>query len=157
MKTPEHDFKAQAPLGYLVLEVGKLLKRRFEDYAREHGVTLAQWRALAQIERQGDEPITQRALAEAIDADPMTVSGILDRLEKRRLIERYPDPSDSRAKLARLLPDGAELVRSAREVGLSMYQTAIEGLSPEERDAMKSALCKMRDNLSGQTAELEEA
>lgn len=156
MKTHEHDFRTQAPLGYLVLEVAKLMKRRFEDYAKEHGVTLAQWRALAQLERQGSEPITQRALAGCIDADPMTVSGILDRLEKRGLIERYPDPSDSRAKLARLLPAGVELVHTARQVGMSMYEAATQGLSPQERDAVTTALGKMRENLSGQQAELEE-
>ena len=52
-----------------------------------HGITLPQWRALAQISQ--NESMTQRALAELIDTDPMTISGMLDRLEKRGLIERY--------------------------------------------------------------------
>jgi len=154
MKTDIDISRSQAPLGYLIHEVARLLKRRFEEEARSHGITLAQWRALAQIALQ--EGITQRALADAIDADPMTVSGILDRLDKRGLIDRFPDPSDSRAKLARLTPAGEELFRLARTVGLAMYETATRGLTPEEREVMQSALCKMRDNLSGQPAELEE-
>jgi MarR family transcriptional regulator, transcriptional regulator for hemolysin len=154
MKPQVDIIRTQAPLGYLIHEVAKLLKRRFEDEAKSHGITLPQWRALAHIALH--EGITQRALADAIDADPMTVSGILDRLEKRGLIDRYPAPSDSRAKLARLTAEGDEMFRKARATGLAMYQAATEGLSANEREAMKSALCKMRDNLSGQPVELEE-
>ena len=102
MKSTDTDFKNSAPLGYLIHEVARLLKRRFEEEAKAHGITLPQWRALAQIALKDN--ITQRSLADAIDADQMTVSGILDRLEKRGLIDRFPDPKDSRAKLARLIP-----------------------------------------------------
>ena len=154
MKTQIDIIRTQAPLGYLIHEVAKLLKRRFEDEARTHGITLPQWRALAHIALH--EGITQRALADAIDADPMTVSGVLDRLEKRGFIDRYPAPSDNRAKLARLTAEGDKMFRKARETGLAMYEAATVGLTAEERTAMKSALCKMRDNLSGQAAELEE-
>lgn len=155
MQSTAPDFKHLAPLGYLIHEVGRLMKRRFEDEAKSHGVTLPQWRALAQIALKDN--ITQRALADAIDADPMTMSGILDRLEKRGLIDRFPDPKDSRAKLARLTPDGDQLLRRAGEVGLAMYESSTLGLSGTEREVMKSALGKMRDNLCGQPADLEEA
>lgn len=155
MKPSIDIIRTQAPLGYLIHEVARLLKRRFEDEAKTHGITLPQWRSLAHIALH--EGITQRALADAIDADPMTVSGILDRLEKRGLVIRYPDPTDSRAKLAKLTPQGEAMFRKARETGLAMYEAATVGLTDEEREAMKSALCKMRDNLSGQPAELEEA
>jgi DNA-binding MarR family transcriptional regulator len=154
MKPHEPIHKHQAPLGYLIFEVSRLLKRRFEEEAKGHGITLAQWRALAQIALH--EGITQRELADSIDADPMTISGILDRLEKRGLIDRFADPSDSRAKLARLTPEGQHLFGTARKVGLAMYETAVQGLSAEERAVMISALQKMRANLSGQPAELEE-
>jgi len=153
--TYKHDFRAQAPLGYLIFEVGKLMKRRFEDEARSQGVTLPQWRALAHIE--AFEGITQKALADAVDADPMTISGILDRLEKRGLVERYVDPTDSRAKLARILPEGAEVVRKAREVGFAMYQSAVDGIAPDDQKSALSALQQMRANLLGQMAEKEEA
>ena len=86
----------------------------------------------------------------------MTVSGVLDRLEKRGLIDRYADPTDSRAKLARLTADGEQLFTTARKVGLSMYEAALEGVTPEERQTVIAALSRMRDNLSGQTADLEE-
>lgn len=146
----KQDYKAQAPLGYLIHEVARLMKRRFEEEARAHGITLPQWRALAHI--GGNEGISQVALAAAIDADPMTISGVLDRLDKRGLIERYVDPTDSRAKLARLTPEGREVIRTAREVGLSMYEGALDGVSPADRETVVAVLGRMRGNLLGQPA-----
>lgn len=149
---PATSVKTQ--LGYLVHEVARLLRRNFENEARGHGITLAQWRALAQIAH--NDSLSQRAIAELTDADPMTVSGVLDRLEKRGLIERFPDPADSRAKLARLTPQGADLVARAKEVGLRMYEDALAGVSAEEQAMVESILSRMRDNLTGRVADSKE-
>lgn len=147
--------KRDGSIGYLVHEVARLLKRRFEDEARTHGVTLPQWRALAEIWHS--EGISQVSLANAVDTDPMTMSGILDRLEKRGLIERYTDPNDSRAKLARMTPEGEALVTTARNVGIAMYENAIAGLSETEIDYVRKGLTHMRNNLNNMTAEQKEA
>jgi DNA-binding MarR family transcriptional regulator len=106
-----------------------------------------------------NEEITQVALAGCIDTDPMTLSGILDRLEKRGLVERYTDPNDSRAKLARLTDDGTNLVRTAKNVGRELYENALVGLSDKDRDAVVSGLKCIRDNLNHLelTAEEKEA
>ena len=151
---PKQSYKNQAPLGYLIHEVARLMKRRFEEQARIHGITLPQWRTLAQIAL--NEGITQAKLAAQTDIDPMTMSGVLDRLEKRGLIDRYPDPTDSRAKLARITPAGEEVFATARKVGLSMYEAALKGVPPKDRETVVAVLEKMRGNLIGQAAELEE-
>ncbi|MEO6012904.1 MAG: MarR family transcriptional regulator [Devosia sp.] len=152
MGTP--SFANTVPLGYLIHEVMRLQKRRFEDEARIHGVTLPQWRALAETFKA--DGISQRALADRIDADPMTVSGILDRLEKRGLIARSPDPNDSRAKLARVTPLGEELIAEVRTVGLALHAQATEGISPEDQKIVTNALERMRENLIAMTAEQKE-
>ena len=72
------SYKHQAPMGYLIHEVARLMKRRFEEEAKVHGITLPQWRVLAQIAL--NDGITQVGLATAADTDPMTISGVLDRL-----------------------------------------------------------------------------
>ncbi len=136
-------------ISFLVQEVARLLRRRFEDEARLHGFTLPQWRALAEISRSAG--LSQVSLAAAIDADQMTVSGILSRLEKRGLIERYSDPNDSRAKLARLTPAGHELVARARHVGRGLYERALAGLDAAERERLAANLRHIRDTLNAMT------
>lgn len=140
------DLRTERPIGFLIHEVARMMRRRFEDEARTHGLTLAQWRALGVID--SEDMITQVALASHIDADPMTVSGILDRLEKRGLLERYPHPNDSRAKLSRLTPEGVAMVAAARHLGKTLYDAALDGLDEAERQALISSLSRMRDNLN---------
>jgi DNA-binding MarR family transcriptional regulator len=125
------------------------MKRRFEEEASLHGFTMPQWRALAEIFRA--EGIAQVSLAAALDVDQMTVSGIVGRLEKRGLIERFPDPNDSRAKLAKHTPAGRELVLNAKNVGRALYENALEGISQPERDTMVAQLKLIRDNLNSMT------
>lgn len=139
------DVQKERPIGFLIHDVARLYRRRFEEEARAHGLTLAQWKALGAIHWK--EAVTQVALAAFIDADPMTVSGILDRLEKRGLIERYAHPEDSRAKLSRLTAAGNELVGEARHVGAELYQHSLVGLTQAEREAVISGLTRIRDNL----------
>ena len=142
-------------IGYLIHEVARMMRRRFEEEASTHGFTLPQWRALAEIYRS--EGIAQVSLAAALDVDQMTVSGIVSRLEKRGLIDRYPDPNDSRAKLARLTPAGRALVTNAKNVGRALYENALDGLSAADRDAMAAKLRLIRDNLNSMTAQQKES
>src|SRR5476649_713541 len=84
-------------LGFVIHEVARLLRRRFEHYTRgaELGLTRAQCAVLAHLARQ--EGINQAALAQSLDIEPITLVRLLDRLEESGLIERKPDPGDRRA------------------------------------------------------------
>lgn len=147
--------KSRIPLGYLIHEVARLIKRRFEEEAQTHGITLPQWRTLAVIAQNDGVP--QSDIAAAIDADPMTMSGILDRLDKRGLIERYPDPKDSRAKMARITAEGHTLFEKARSVGITTYESALEGVDATQQQVAIAALTRMRENLVGQEAREQES
>jgi len=145
----QQDPVRENSIGYLVHEVARMMRRRFEEEASVHGFTLPQWRALAEIFR--NEGIAQVGLAAALDVDQMTVSGIVSRLEKRGLIDRYPDPNDSRAKLAKLTPAGRELVTRAKNVGRALYENALDGISLADREKMAAQLRLIRDNLNSMT------
>ena len=142
-------------ISFLVQEVARLMRRRFEDEASLHGFTLPQWRALAEIYRS--EGLAQVSLAAALDVDQMTVSGIVSRLEKRGLIERYADPNDSRAKLAKLTPAGLLLVAKAKNVGRKLYENALDGLGAADRATMAAQLRLIRDNLNSMTTQQKES
>lgn len=141
-------------LSYLASEVARLFRRRIEVEARALGFTLPQWRVMIEILRNAE--ITQVALAGCIDADPMTVSGILERLEKRGLIERVPDPKDGRAKLSRLTEAGHELIETARHFGRGLHARVLKGLSEADRDTTVRTLRTIRENLIGMEAEQKE-
>src|ERR1700736_2391674 len=54
-------------------------------------------------------PVPMRELAAGIMCDASTVTGIVDRLEGRGLVERRPDPGDRRVKGLVVTPAGIEV------------------------------------------------
>lgn len=73
-----------------------------DDAVADLGLSAAEINALACIDAQ----TTVRALVTATAQRPSTLTGILDRLERRGLIERAANPADRRSVLVRLTPDG---------------------------------------------------
>jgi DNA-binding MarR family transcriptional regulator len=52
--------------------------------------------------------LAMSALADFVGCDASNITGIVDRMEARGLIERRDSPADRRVKLIALTPDGAE-------------------------------------------------
>jgi DNA-binding MarR family transcriptional regulator len=134
-----------APFGYMIHDAGKMIRRRFEEQARQHDLTLPQWRVIGVLAKR--KHLSQVTLAGLTEADPMTVSGILDRLEAKQLVERFPDPDDSRAKLVRLTDKARALVGEMRAVGQGLFEEAFDGVSEEDRAALLRILSRITENL----------
>jgi MarR family transcriptional regulator, organic hydroperoxide resistance regulator len=75
-----------------------------DDELADVGLTAAEVNALACF--AGAESRTVRELVEATAQRPSTLTGVLDRLERRGLIERAANPADRRSVLVRLTPAG---------------------------------------------------
>src|SRR5947209_13463395 len=70
---------------------------------------LAPVQAKALHELNVEPPISMRELAERLKSDPSNITGLIDRLEARGLVERRPDPTDRRIKGLALTSAGAKL------------------------------------------------
>ncbi|OON71845.1 MarR family winged helix-turn-helix transcriptional regulator [Streptomyces tsukubensis] len=77
------------------------------ELARESGLTDTQTDALWRLSR-GRE-MTARRLADLLRCDASTATSMIDRLEKRGLVCRVPHPTDRRAKVIQLTPEGCAL------------------------------------------------
>ena len=82
-------------------------KPRMMEMARELDFSPVQ-AALAAPARAGVET-PMRALAQQLFCDPSNVTGIVDRLEARGMIERRSSETDRRVKIIRLTPEGQRL------------------------------------------------
>lgn len=122
--------------------IGEVVARFYEDYeaaAGEHSLTGAQARLLSLLSL---EPLPMRKLAQKLKCEPSNVTGIVDRLESRGLVERRPDPADRRVKLAAATAEGEQTARSLRE-SLRFAREPLAGLSEEERVVMRGLLRRM--------------
>ncbi|WP_028800951.1 MarR family winged helix-turn-helix transcriptional regulator [Streptomyces sp. 142MFCol3.1] len=124
--------------------IGSVVARYHEEYeeaAAEHALTGAQARLLGLLSM---EPVPMRRLAQQLKCEPSNVTGIVDRLEARGLVERRPDPADRRVKLAAATAEGRKVARGLRE-SLNFAREPLAGLSDEERLALRDLLRRMLD------------
>lgn len=85
---------------------------RYGAVAREAGLTLQQAELLCQLERSTP---SFGELARLLGCDKTNVTGLVDRLERRGLVRRAPDPADRRVSRAILTDEGREAGRRLRE------------------------------------------
>jgi DNA-binding MarR family transcriptional regulator len=85
------------------------LHRRTDALLAPYGVTADQFVVLATL-ADGDA-LSQRELVTRTSSDPNTLRAMLVLLERRRLIERRPHPSDGRARSVSLTRGGRRVFR----------------------------------------------
>ncbi|MFF5255467.1 MarR family winged helix-turn-helix transcriptional regulator [Streptomyces leeuwenhoekii] len=122
--------------------IGEAVARFHADYeeaAARHALTGAQARLLSLLSL---EPLPMRRLAQRLRCEPSNVTGIVDRLELRGLVERRPDPADRRVKVAAATDEGRRVARAVRD-SLRFAREPLAGLSEAERLALRDALRRM--------------
>lgn len=139
--------EANSPnLGFVLHDVARLLKKRFEQHTRGSGLTRSQWQVLAYLAR--NKGINQSALAELLEIEPITLTRIADRLEDMGLIERQPHPSDRRVWLLHLTTAAYPKLAQLRRLGDLTRGEALLSISETDRAHLLKILLTMRENLA---------
>jgi DNA-binding MarR family transcriptional regulator len=133
-------------LGFLLHEVARLLRKRFEQNARDSGLTRSQWQVLTYLAQ--NEGINQARLAELIEIEPITLCRIADKLERLMLIERNPHPTDRRRRLLHLMPAARSRLEQAGEYGDVTHSEALVGVSEADRQHLLKTLQALKANLA---------
>jgi DNA-binding MarR family transcriptional regulator len=83
---------------------------------------------------------TVSQLGTAVGSRPTTLTGVLDRLERRGLITRGPRPGDRRAVLIELTPDGARTAAQIRRALRALEKRALTDLPPDALAGARAVL-----------------
>ncbi len=89
-----------------------------------------------------DRPMPMGQLAGALSCDASNVTGLVDRLEARGLIQRSPSAEDRRVKVISLTPLGAR-VRAALLQRMTAPPATLAKLSPEDQRALVRLLRRL--------------
>jgi DNA-binding MarR family transcriptional regulator len=128
--------------------IGSVVARyheEFDEAAAGHALTGAQAKLLTLLSL---DPLPMRKLAHKLKCEPSNVTGIVDRLEARGLVERRPDPADRRVKVAAATDEGRRVARSLRE-SLHFAREPLAALTEDERLALRDLLRRMVESGSG--------
>ena len=105
--------------------------------AAEHDLSLTQFRVLAILR---DRRLRMAALADYLGLEKSTMTGLVDRAEKRALLVRAPSASDGRSVDVYLSAEGRELAeRVSAEVARSLSPMT-RALAPAERQTLQLVL-----------------
>lgn len=135
-------------LGFLMVDVTRLLRRAFKQRLEGSDLTLAQARALVYIFHQ--EGVRQVELADQLEVQPITLARLIDQLEKMELVVRKPDPTDRRAHLIYLTEAAQPHLDAIEDVSAAIRKDATRDFSEQEITVLMSALQKIRSRLSSQ-------
>ncbi len=139
----QYDFEQS--LGYWVCSTAHALRKSLDAKLAQEGITFRQWVVLAMVALHGEQQ--QGQLAERMGIEPPTLAGILERMERDGLLERYPCCDDRRRKWIRTTEKAEELWERSVECAREVRTQASQGISEEELAQFKSLCSKIRGNL----------
>jgi DNA-binding MarR family transcriptional regulator len=111
------------------------------------GVTTAQAGALFFL--MGNDGCLLSQMGRGLMLDKSAITGLVDRLEKKGLIERRDDPADRRATRLHLTGAGRDVAAKAVPVVKQLNRAIKEGFSPEEIEAFSRVLRSAIDRFGG--------
>jgi MarR family transcriptional regulator, transcriptional regulator for hemolysin len=133
-------------LNFLLHDVARLLRKRFEQNARGSGLTRSQWQVLTYLAQ--NEGINQSGLAELLDVEPITLCRIVDKLQALGLIQRHPHPSDRRIWSLHLMPAAhPKLIPVGKLCDITMSE-ALTGVSDTDQLHLLETLHALKLNLT---------
>lgn len=125
----------------LVLAVEHGFERASKRMAAASGVTRAQRLVLHIVGRFPG--VSAGQLASALQIHPSTLTGVLCRLERRRLIDRRPDPRDSRRAAFGLTAAGRRLDVSLLGAVEPAIRQVLSDLPPGQLRAAEDVLARL--------------
>lgn len=111
--------------GHYIRRLQQMAVAVFAEETAAFGITPVQYAAMQAVH---DQPqMDQRSLSRNIGFDTSTIGGVIDRLEKRGLMQRNASEDDRRVRLLTLTGEGEALLR---EVQPAMLRAQVRMLAP---------------------------
>jgi DNA-binding MarR family transcriptional regulator len=144
-----------AELAHQIMMLGWLERRHFSQELSGHSLTVPQFFTLVTIHRF-EKGCTMGMLADETHQCSATMTGIVDRLLKMKLVQRARDENDRRVVLVKLTEAGRAILKKARDERLQRLRTVMKRLDPVRRGHAIQAF-KMYVSLTEEELRAEEA
>ena len=142
IETLERRWSTAGPhnLPYRILLLAKLIDRITTPHVRRTaGLSLAEWRAMAQIFEL--QPCSAAEIASRALIDRAEVSRSLNSLESRGFVQREANPKNRKSSLVSLTEEGMRINHAIRGERGKFYNEWLADLSEQDRTEIDEGLC----------------
>ena len=131
-----------------LLRTGSDLLTAFEAILGKHGLSQGRFLTLIVMNRTPNKAISPSVLAEKVGVKRATMTGLLDGLERKGLVERIAHPEDRRKLGIRLTNKGRQLLDEMLPGYYDHIGKLMAALSEKERESLGLLLGKVNKGLS---------
>jgi DNA-binding MarR family transcriptional regulator len=132
----------QTGLAEALTRLSQLVAHVFADVSRSRDLTPQQAQLLCTLL---EGPIGMTELGRLLHLEKSSLTGLVDRVERRGLVVRTRDPNDRRASQVALTGQGARLAADSHEDVTERLEALADELAPADRKRLASAIATMLD------------
>lgn len=130
----------------LLFHLFRSQRREVAALHSEFDLSPAQFHLLLSLEPNRGAPMSE--LAEALACDASYITGLVDRVEARGLVQRLLNSEDRRVKLVQLTPEGLA-IRERLMQRVQVPPRFIEALSDADKQALKAIFTRATESVQG--------
>ncbi len=138
-------FKLDDSLGFLINRAAIAMRWALEERLARHDLTAPQWAILARLWEEDGQVMS--AVGKKLYCDKPTISGIVDRLEQKELVQRVRDSEDRRVIRIYLTKKGKELGEKLPIFAKEVNEMASNDLTNGDIKRLKNYLQIVWNNL----------
>jgi DNA-binding MarR family transcriptional regulator len=142
---PPQNFRSreqQATLG--LLRTADAVKRSLAQVIEPHGITPQQYNVLRILRGAGSDGLPTLSIGERMIEQTPGVTRLVDRLERKGLVERTPCAKDRRRVFCRITTQGLELLKELDDPVNRWDARSVSVLPPSELDSLIDLLDRVR-------------
>ncbi len=133
-------------LGYRIKLLAQLFTRRFSEQLAPYEITPFHWIVLCCLWEE--DGLSTSVLGSRLQQVGGTLTGVLDRMEKRGLVQRQRDQSDRRVWRIWLTDAGRELRETLPPIALALREHILQGVTQEEYQMLSRVIDQAIANLT---------
>jgi len=138
--------RPQLHLAFVASDMVRLIRADFALRTKRMPLSPALHRLLMNVELEPG--CRQVELAEWLGVTPVTISRMLDRLEKQKLVRREGQPDDRRVSRVFVGTGATQLLTRLNIEAQKTFERAFRGMSQTQRTELLQTLSRIRENLT---------
>ena len=136
-----------------LLRFGAEFEKALDVYLSRHGISLSRFSVLMMLRRSGPEGLKPTELAEKTGVTRGNMTGLIDGLEKSKLIRRQDSPTDRRIVYIKLSPQGRAFLEKILPDHLRRLSQFMTRIGEAELSKLSEDIEKLREGVSVITQE----